>query len=173
MKYDVIIVLAGGIKEDGTLPKSVIERIYKAQELFKRKYAPRILMSGRWSRYWEKHGPPPITEAESMKRFAHSIGIPKKAIFKEEKSYDTRSNAHYCKNVFLEKYAWKKIVVVTSDFHISRAQHIFDTQLDQNYKSIYVAAKAPLNPIKRLNWYIREKAHTLKRNFSDASRFTE
>ncbi len=155
MKYDVIIVLAGGITDEGYLPDGVQKRIEKAKELFEAKYAPRVLMSGKWSTYREKHQPP-TTEAEAMKKHAQILGIPQKVIFKEEYSHNTESNALNCLEHFLTPNNWKKIIVVTSDFHLPRTRYIFNRLLGHQYQIMYVPTSSNMSRLQLMIRKIKE-----------------
>jgi uncharacterized SAM-binding protein YcdF (DUF218 family) len=151
MPYDVIIVLGGGINKNGGLPKPVINRIYKAQELFNEKLAPIIIMSGRWSPRLRHR--PIITEAQSMEIYAHSLGLPKSAILKEEQSGSTLKNAQYLKDLFLTPHHWCNIIVVTSGFHLPRTQYIFDKILGPAYQISYISAPS----VSGLSHRLRER----------------
>ncbi len=150
MTYDVIIVLAGGVKDDGTLPTNVKKRVRAAKVLFNQGLAPRMLMSGRWSVFREKFAPI-HTEATVMKSYAISIGIPVEAILKEEQSNDTESNAFHSIELFVKPNHWHKLIVVTSDFHLPRVKYIFDTLLGSKYQIRYEAAETNFNALK---WWI-------------------
>lgn len=141
---DVIIILGGGIEPDGSLPEIPKLRINKGVELFKNGTAPRIIMSGNYGFWLEKE--PIRPEAEAMEEYALTLGVPKDAILKEDVSKDTIGNAYFCKLNFLELNNWKNIVVVTSDYHISRTQYIFDKVLGGNYTIEFVAVDSKLSP---------------------------
>src|SRR5258708_23548010 len=97
---DVIIILAGGINIDGSLPEVPKLRVKKGVELFKQRVASNILMSGRWW-FWAEHDFPK-TEAQAMKEYAMSLGIPENAIYIEDESTDTVGNAYFCRFKFLD-----------------------------------------------------------------------
>jgi vancomycin permeability regulator SanA len=83
MERDVIIVLAGGINPDGSLPNITKYRVEKGVELYKQEVAPFLLMSGSWS--FMLNYIPPITEAKAMGDYAVKLGVPKDRILLEEK----------------------------------------------------------------------------------------
>lgn len=153
--YDVIIVLAGGIRDSGELPESVHQRIHKAKELFDAQVATRVIMSGRWSQ--SRNRTPPTTEAEAMSLYAQVIGIPEKFIHKEEHSQNTAGNAFYSTTHFLKPNNWKKVVVVTSDFHLPRTQYIFNKFLGPEYSIRYESARTTFSVKKLLKWQLSEK----------------
>lgn len=160
MKFDVIVVLAGGITSMGTLPQSVMDRVHVAKKMYQHNAASKILMSGRWSSHWE-HFPPSITEAGLMREYAISLGIPKKSIHIEEHSQNTFENALYVTKLFLEPNNWKKVLIITSDFHIPRATRIFTKILGSEYYIRFAAPKSKEDLIRKIRWYIKE--HFLSR----------
>lgn len=135
MSADVIVVLSGGIRQNGELHQTTQKRIEKAKELFDKGAAPAILMTGKWSLFREDQ--PKITEAEAMTLYAESLGVPSSVLWQEKNSTSTLSNALYTKVFFLEPHNWKKVIVVTSDFHCSRANMIFSAVLGTEYEIDY------------------------------------
>lgn len=155
MKYDVIVVLAGGITNQQTLPESVKKRILLAKKLYSKKLSSKILMSGKWSTYWDKL-PPTHTEAELMKQYAIKIGIPKTAIFLEEYSQNTFENVLYVSKLFLEPKKWEKVLVITSDFHVQRAKIIFNKNVSKQYNIDFLGSHGNEKGIKKLQLQIKE-----------------
>lgn len=143
MKKDVIIILAGGINPDGSLSEIPKYRIDKGIELFKKGIAPYIIMSG--SLGFQESYSPPKTEAEAMKEYAISLGVPERNILIEEESKDTIGNAYFTKINFLEPRNWKDIVVVTSDYHIERTKYIFKKVLGPEYKIKFIEIPSRLS----------------------------
>ena len=77
-KADVVIVLGGGVHEDGSLPSRARARVRKGVALFRQGRARRLLMSGSHSGHLEKT--PRVTEAQAMKDYAMSLGVPSRSI---------------------------------------------------------------------------------------------
>ncbi len=146
MKKDAIIILGGGIKADGSLPNEVKSRIKKGIELYKKGYAPRIILSGAYS-FLSKY-PPPKTEAEVMKDYAVYLGFNKNNLLLENESQDTIGNAYLTKIRILLPRDWKSITVVTSDYHIARTKYIFKKVLGAGYKITFVPAPSNLSKHK-------------------------
>src|SRR3989338_1963789 len=134
---DVIIILGGGIEPDGSLPEIPKLRIIKGAELFRDGIAPKIIMSGNYGFWLEKE--PIRPEAEAMKEYAVSLGVPEGGILKEDISKDTIGNAYFCKINFLETNNWHNVVIVTSDYHIPRTRYIFEKVLGKNYMIEFVS----------------------------------
>lgn len=129
--YDVILTLGNGLTEDWKLPNFVNERLKKVADLYFEKTASKIIVCGRWSINWDIKGvTPPTTEAEEMKKALLSLNIPDNDIFKEEWSRDTIGNAYFAKIKIIKPNNFKSILVVCSDFHLKRAQFLFQKIFD-------------------------------------------
>lgn len=155
---DAIIVLAGGINNDGSLPELPRKRVEKGVELYNKKIAPKIIMTGKYG-FWLDYTKeiPPKSEAEVMKEFAESLGVPKENIILEETSKDTVGNAYFTKVDILEKNNWKNIAVVTSQFHMPRTKFIFDIILGPGYEIEYIPSDDGLSEEERDNAMAREE----------------
>ena len=110
MKYDAILALGRGIKPDGSLPDSAQAVVKTACKLFDANVAPRIIISGKWSRRYEYV--PPQTEASAMKRLALAMGVQPEAIIIEEEAMDTISNLYFVKIKLLLPNKWNKILLL-------------------------------------------------------------
>ncbi|MDP4145989.1 MAG: YdcF family protein [Bacillota bacterium] len=112
-KSDCIIVL--GCSVYGETPSVFLQRrLGKGIELYNKGYAPYIIVSGG------KGSGEDITEAEAMKRFLISKGIPEDKIMLEDKSENTMSNIENSKMV-MDKHNFKSAIIVSNYFHLKRA----------------------------------------------------
>ncbi|MBI4895209.1 MAG: YdcF family protein [Candidatus Aenigmarchaeota archaeon] len=126
---DVIIVLGSILDKNGYLTDIGSSRVEKAIELYKKEKC-KIIMSG--------HSSIEIidakkTEAQAMEDYAIMHGVNKEYIIKEESSRDTIGNAFFSKEI-IDKNKWTSLVVVTSDFHITRSSYIFKKIFSGSYK---------------------------------------
>lgn len=140
--YNAIIVLASGIKDDGTLPQSAVDRIARAKKIFDGQVNSKIIMSGRWSLYRKKHQPM-MTEAKLMKQVAIEMGVPASVILTEEESHTTNENIQNTIHNILKPNGWKKVAIVTSDFHISRVKKIVSEYAIDGYLFDLYGTKTP------------------------------
>ncbi|MEW6162341.1 MAG: YdcF family protein [Nitrospirota bacterium] len=117
---DVIVLLGGGshsgsqdLSGIGSPADDMLGRIVTAVRLQKRLNVPIIVSSGQVF----KHKP---SEVLIVRRFLVNLGVPLKKIILEDKSRDTIENARYTKAI-CEKLGFKKPILVTSAYHMSRS----------------------------------------------------
>ena len=104
-KVDAIVAVSGG---------DTYARTQAAIDLYQAGWSERLIFSGAAA---DKNGP---SNAEAMRRYALSRGVPAGAIITEEYSETTRENATRTDSVFKDNNV-KKIILVTSAYHQRRA----------------------------------------------------
>lgn len=131
MKYDTILVLGCGTNPDGTLPLGGRLRVEKAVEIYQKNPKISVIMSGGKSinEEFASH----IDESESMKEYAISLGIPATNILTENHSAETVGNAYFCKINILLPHNFRHILVITANYHIARAEWIFQKVLGPDF----------------------------------------
>jgi uncharacterized SAM-binding protein YcdF (DUF218 family) len=111
---DAIVVIGGDHKP---------ERIRQAVDLFRKGYAPLVIISaGTIVIEGDEHVP----EAQVMYRQAHELGLPDGAVILEQESKSTYENAVYTKAICQAK-AIHSIILVTSAYHSRRARRLFQS----------------------------------------------
>ena len=155
-----VIILGGGIDKNGQLPQTVQKRIELAADyLLENKNALAVATGGTLY-----HLPP---EAPAMKNYLISLGIEADRILIDDKALDTIQNfQNSCqvlsdhenlpKSAILES----KILVVTSFFHLARAQRLARRM---GFKHI-TGLGSPTAAIKLLDSYSREICSYIKLN---------
>lgn len=116
---DCIIVLGSGIRGETVLP-TMQNRLDACLDYYRRNDHAIIVVSGG-------QGPnESISEAEAMKRYLVSHGIPASQIIKEDKSHNTKQNFGYSKKILEQRFGGNDytIVCITSHYHIFRAERI-------------------------------------------------
>ncbi len=124
-KFDVIVVLGGGITAKGNLTEVTKSRVDKAVELYMKGVAPIIIMTGH-------------KEADVMKAYAVRKSCSPESVLEEQRSKDTIGNAFFTVKNFLLPNNWRSLVIVTSIFHIARAKFIFRKVLGESYHVRFV-----------------------------------
>ncbi len=140
MKPDVIIVLGEWVNSDGSLSTNDKLRVSEAVKLYKNKISKNLVFTGRWDLFIPYK--PIRTEAEAMKDYAVKLGVTRENILIETYALDTIGNAYFTKHKFLDKNNWKNLFIITSDYHAQRAEYIFKSVLDKNYKMKFIKAKS-------------------------------
>ncbi len=123
---DAIVVLGGMINNLTKYPERVeltgsVERLTDSAELWRQKKAKTILISGGSGVLFFQGNP----EASLAKKFLVQIGVDEKSILTEEKSKNTAENALYSAEI-LQTRNVKKIILVTSAFHMRRSIALFE-----------------------------------------------
>ena len=138
-----LIILGAGLNKD-TPSLTLTKRIHTALIYSKNNQDVIIIASGG------KGGNEIYSEAEVISKILQENGINSNRIIIEDKSRSTYENLKYSGN-FIDNFD-KKIVIVSSDFHLFRAKYI---ARKMGYKNIgTLASKTP--SILLLNYYIRE-----------------
>lgn len=124
---DAIVVL-GGTVSNLLAPRKEPEemfgtRLVTSYRLWREHRAPRIILSSG-SDYELPNGRRRV-EAEDMSQFLLSLGVPKAALHLETRSRNTAENAEFTLKI-LRALGAKKILLVTSAFHMRRALPFFE-----------------------------------------------
>jgi len=106
---DCIIVLGCGVWGDSPTP-FLSDRLDTAIDLYKRGFAPKILMSG-------DHGQSDYDEVNVMRRYALERGVPSEDIFMDHAGFSTYETMIRADKIF----GIKKAIVVTQAFHLARS----------------------------------------------------
>jgi uncharacterized SAM-binding protein YcdF (DUF218 family) len=150
---DVIIVLGAGLRRDNTPGPALRRRSAQGAELWRQGIAPVILCSGGMPNNRIR------SEADACRELVEAEGVPPEAILLEETSRSTEENALESGRMMAER-GWQTAVIVSDQYHMYRAQHIFsDTGL-----TVYAsgAAVSPptgeyivfmLRELVAINWY--------------------
>ncbi|MBI2141820.1 YdcF family protein [Candidatus Woesearchaeota archaeon] len=85
------------------------------------------------------------SEASVMRRYAIRKGVKAADVLVESKARDTIGNAFFTCKKFLLPNSWRRIIVVTSIFHLPRARFIFGKVLGKSYAIKLVASKRVLS----------------------------
>jgi uncharacterized SAM-binding protein YcdF (DUF218 family) len=122
---DVIVVLSGDNYD--------AERATRAASLFKSGMAPRVMATGRALRSY-------ATTTDLMKRDLLEHGVPEASIVPfTHKADDTREEAAAVSE-FVVSHGWKKVLLVTSNYHSRRSQYIYEHALPSSARLLTIAA---------------------------------
>lgn len=125
--YDAVIILGGGVRKNGSLPIWVYRRLRKALE-FKDKTKYFITSSA----YTINKKPVlnkmgfPVNESVKMGELLVKSGIDISRIITERWSHDTIGNAYFTRLIHTDQLNLKKLLIITSEFHMPRSKAIFE-----------------------------------------------
>lgn len=114
IKSDVILVLGAKSYHGNAYNPCLVSRMNHAVDLYKAKYAPKILVSGGLDK--EDN----VSEAETMKKIAVNLGVSPGDILSESSSKSTYENLLFSQKVFKSNHL-KSVIIVTEPFHAPRA----------------------------------------------------
>lgn len=100
-------------------------------KVFKEKSAKYLILSGG------KTNPSvSLSEAEVMRNYALTRGIPPKAIILEENSMDTIGNAYFTRKI-IDMLGCSDIYIVSSCYHMRRVKFIFEMCYGRKYNMFF------------------------------------
>jgi uncharacterized SAM-binding protein YcdF (DUF218 family) len=121
LDYDAVIVLAHEMDSDGVLNEESIARASLAYEIFSRQNFAYLVTSG-----WNYRGDCSIRICDAFKKYLVSnFGVHSKKVIAEPNARDTVGDAFFTKVNLATPLKWRKICIITSAYHVSRANEIF------------------------------------------------
>lgn len=125
---DAIVVLGGAVRP--VSPPRIMgdlnehgDRLLYAAKLYQEGKAPLIILSGGRIEWYGNSE----SEAADMAAILQIMGVPEDAMIEEPNSLNTYQNAIYTKKILDEK-GIKKVILITSAFHMPRSVLIFRRQ---------------------------------------------
>lgn len=109
---ECILILGAGIW--GNRPSYMLEdRLLEGVELYNRKIAPKIIVSG-------DHGRKEYNEVKVMKEFLIKKGIPSQDIFMDHAGFSSYDSLYRARDIFKVR----KLLIVTQEYHLYRSLYI-------------------------------------------------
>src|SRR3989344_8801451 len=147
---DVIIVLGDFVDKKG-ISEEQKKRINRGLELYHKKNARFILFCGGFGKHFNTTK---LSLAKHMKEYAVQSGAPSNKVILENESFNTVENIIFAKKI-LDKKKFRKILVVSSDWHILRVKlickYVFGRKYNISFSSVHV--KKSNNPLI-LKWEV-------------------
>ncbi|EOA6374101.1 YdcF family protein [Enterococcus faecalis] len=149
-KKHAFVVLGNILNNDGTMSKTLIERLKITKKAIEKYPNSKIVVSGGTGNNSNKK----YTESKAMKQWFLDQGISEKKIIQENISKDTVENA-LCSLDLLRQENIESATVITSPYHMNRALAIFKTAnytLQSKIKLNYIISRNTSTPsLKREN----------------------
>jgi hypothetical protein len=125
MPCDAILIPGGGVRDNAVLPPWVAARFDRALAI---PGEPLLIALSAGT----PHRPPPldprgfpISEARAGADYLRARGVDPGRILLEESSYDTVGNAYFSRVIHAIPRAFRRILVITSAFHMPRTEAAF------------------------------------------------
>ena len=112
--FDAIVVLGAQVLPSGEPNTQLQWRLDAALRAWEKKQAP-IVTTGAQGK------DEPMPEAEAMKTYLMTHGIPEEMILTDPDSFNTSQNLKNAAALLKERQEILKVLIVTSDYHIPRA----------------------------------------------------
>ena len=111
-------VILGAAVWGGNRPSPVLkERINKGYEIYTKGIVPKLVITGGGS-------PNELTEGEVSKNVLLKYGVDPGNLIVEDESNSTIEQIQFVKNKLYKTNHWKKIILVSDNFHLMRAKEI-------------------------------------------------
>ena len=154
----VIIVLGSRNDEKGNLTPNARERAEKAIQVFRNNRNYKLLSTGGYGTHFNTTDKP---HSWHIKQYLLSKGIMDTDILPLVESKNTIEDAKLSKSI-VDSLGIKKIVLVTSDFHMMRAWIIFKKVFGKGYVLKVVGTKNTHTLKVKIQRYYHEARQTLK-----------
>jgi uncharacterized SAM-binding protein YcdF (DUF218 family) len=145
-KSDAIFVLAG----------TRAERLLEGYELYKAGYAPVMLLSpGRpepGERILKERGISFPLEVELQRDALIQSGVPSQAVIADTGYADNTAQEAELLRRYVQSRGWKRVIVVTSKFHVRRTSFAFRRELDGTGCAVITRASR-YDPADPANWW--------------------
>jgi uncharacterized SAM-binding protein YcdF (DUF218 family) len=115
---DVIVVLGAGLRRNNEPAPALIRRSQHAADLYARGIAPVIICTGGVAAGRTR------SEADGCRAILEAAGVPRQAIWLENRSRSTEENAVYTESI-MRTHGWERAVVVSDNYHLLRACWLF------------------------------------------------
>ena len=126
-KWDAVIVPGGGLEEDGQPYAFVRARLDAALRHDAETEAYLVLSRGT------THKPPPrnergfpVDESVASAQYLVEHGVEPSRILQDTWSVDTVGNVAFTRLMLIEPRGWRRLLVITSEFHMPRTRALFD-----------------------------------------------
>lgn len=140
------IVVLGGDNRMG-------ERVRHAAELYHTGWAPRVVLSGMSYRTY-------FNEVTLMEREATNLGIPREHLVVFPQSGRSTLEEALALRAVLAEHHWRKIIVVTSNYHTRRTRRIFHGVYRRHGTQVLISA-APDSDFNPQRWWRQRTGRAL------------
>lgn len=143
---DAVIILSNHMNAEGQLNDESARRASKGVEVFKESNAKVIITCG-----WAYRNDSSIAIGDAFKHhLVERYEINDEKILVETTSRDTVGDAYFTKINIVDPSQWKRLIVVTSDYHVKRTIEVFNFVYGDRYWISVVGAQTRHDSEKHL-----------------------
>lgn len=139
MKKFAIVVLGAPNDSEGNLSTIAIERCQQALVEYARNPGAKILPTGGWGEHFNTTDKP---HGHYLRQYLAAHGVSEADILECAESANTIQDAQFARPI-IERHGITDLIVVTSDFHVPRAQFLFQRAFP-NLRLTFSGAKTNL-----------------------------
>lgn len=140
-------VILGAAVWGGNRPSPVLrDRINKGYDIYIKGAVPKLVITGGGS-------PNEMTEAEVSKNALIKYGVDPQNLIVENESNSTVEQIHFVRNKLYKKRNWKKIVIISDNFHLMRSKEICTFN---DIKADCIATDKSYSTEGNMNFYLKE-----------------
>ncbi|HEX3043599.1 MAG TPA: YdcF family protein [Bacillota bacterium] len=118
---DIIMILGSPNADDGQLYDVAISRCRLALVEFEKNPAAKFLLTGGFGAHFNRSSKP---HAAYLEEYLLKAGVKRDSVLEYAESANTIEDATLSKPV-IEKYKAANVTIITSDYHLARAEYIF------------------------------------------------
>lgn len=164
MVYEVGVVLAHELNADMSLSEQTRRRTERGIESLKNGCVKNLIMSGGHGDLGERYG---VSLAEAMRNYAMQQGIPKTLIFEEDLSIETVGQLVFCKQGVIDPQGWKRILVISHNYHIQRVKKLADRIFGEGYHIDFEGVESELDDDEEVLRKETGRGEVFERMFGD------
>jgi len=148
-KWDAIVVAGATVWRGGRPSRALTRRTLAGVELWRKGYAPRLVLTGGVG----AHGP---AEGRVAAEIARQHGVPESALVVEDRSHSTEENARFAR----ELVGNARVLVVTDAYHVLRCELIYEDHFAEVQLVGLPIGKTPalasgaMREVPALLWYV-------------------
>jgi len=161
MRKIAIVVLGSPNDSDGNLSTIALERCQQALIEYAQNPGAKILPTGGWGEHFNTTDKP---HGHYLRQYLMAHGVPEEQILECAESANTIQDAQLSKSI-IERHDITDLIIVTSDFHVPRAQFLFQREFQQVRLSFSASrTKLPEDDLKRLTQHEERALAHLRQN---------
>ena len=124
--YNAVLIPGGGIKQGNDVPLWVKKRLDRAIEIHQDEYIITLSAGTTHKPLPLDRDGFPVFESTAGAKYLIKKGVNPRQILCETCSYDTIGNAYFSKVIHVDPRGFRKLLIITSAFHMPRTRAIFE-----------------------------------------------